>query len=483
MIRFYLLFLLGTWISCNPQKPSTDLSTSTAALRPNIILLVADDLGYGDLSCYGQKNFLTPNIDKLAAEGMRFTRHYAGTTVCAPSRSSLVSGFHTGHTFIRGNKEAQPEGQYPIADSVYTIFELAKSAGYTTGGFGKWGLGGPETEGEPLKQGIDRWYGYNCQRLAHNYYPEYLWDNDQKVVLTGNAGGKSEQYSHDLIHAQALDFIQAHRDTSFFLYLPYTIPHAEMFAPDDSIFARFRGKFPEIPFKGIDEGPTYRKGPYGSQKFPRAAQAAMITRLDKAVGDIRGLLESLGIEKNTLIVFSSDNGPHKEAGADPVFFNSNGGLRGIKRDLYEGGIRVPLIAYWPGTIRAGLETDHVSAFWDFLPTLAELTGGMTPACDGISYLPELLTAGEQKKHSFLYWEFHEQGGKQAVLLEEKWKGVRLQRNQQPEGPIELYNLEQDPAELYNLAEQNPDIVNRIAQIMRKSHTPSPIFPLADEVQK
>ncbi len=471
-IKIALLFITGYFLwGCSPKGQEGEELTG----KPNIIYLIADDAGYGDLSCYGQQKFSTPNIDRLAAEGMMFTAHYAGSTVCAPSRSSLMTGLHTGHTFIRGNKEVQPEGQYPIPAEIKLLPEYLKEAGYVTGGFGKWGLGAPGSEGTPENQGFDEWFGYNCQRLAHNYFPEYLWHNGDSIFLHENDEGHEGRYSFDLIHQKALDFIDDQAGNPFFLFLPYTIPHAELLVPNDSVFQYYLGKFPEIPYKGIDEGPQFRKGPYGSQQFPHAVFAAMMVRLDLAVGDILRKIDSLGVSHNTLFIFTSDNGPHLEGGADPDFFNSNGPFRGYKRDLYEGGIRVPMIARWPGKIRSGTTTDHISAFWDVLPTLCELSGiNPRDTLDGISFLPTLLGADDQKKHDYLYWEFYEQDGRQAIRYGE-WKGIRLGVKENREAPIELYNISDDPGELNNIADQNPWVVASIDSLMKMAHEPSSVF--------
>ena len=444
--------------------------------RPNIVYIIADDLGYGDLGCYGQKDIRTPNLDRMAREGMLFTQHYSGATVCAPSRSSLMTGLHTGHTPVRGNKEYQPEGQHPLPADTVTVAEVLKKSGYTTGAFGKWGLGYPGSEGDPNNQGFDEFYGYNCQRYAHNYYPYFLRHNDKKVMLPGNEGKKTEQYGPDLIQEQTLKFIEANRDKPFFLFVPHVIPHAELLVPDDDIVKSYRGKFPEKPYKGTDDGPNYKIGGYGSVETPRANFAAMVTRLDRHVGEILNKLRELGLDKNTLVIFTSDNGPHGEGGAKPAYFNSSGGLRGMKRDLYEGGIRVPMIARWPGQIEAGSRSEHISAFWDVMPTLAELAGAEAPAdIDGISFVPTLSgKAARQKKHEYLYWEFHEQGGRQAVRRG-KWKAVRLQVKRDPNGPLELYDLEADPQEKSNIGSQHPDIVAKMERIMIEAHTDSDVF--------
>jgi len=448
--------------------------------RPNIIYILADDLGYGDLGCYGQKKIKTPNLDQMANEGIRFTSHYSGSTVCAPSRSCLMTGQHTGHTPIRGNKECKPEGQYPLRADALTVAEVLKKAGYTTGAFGKWGLGFVGTEGDPNNQGFDEFFGYNCQRVAHRYYPEYLWHNDQKVKLPGNDWTNKVTYAPDVIQEKAVEFIQKNHNKPFFCYIPHTIPHAEILAPRDDIFKNYQGKFEEKPFvsdlKGAEYGKDLEIRLYASQPEPHATFAAMVTRLDKYVGEIIQKVKELGIEENTLIIFSSDNGPNKAGGADPEFFNSSGGLRGLKRDLYEGGIRVPMIAWWPGKIKPDSETDHISAFWDVMPTVAEIAQTqVTSKIDGISFLPTLLgKTAEQKQHEYLYWEFYEQRGKQAVRMG-SWKGVRLNMINNPDAPVELYNLDNDPEEKINIADQYPEIVQKIKVIMRRAHIKDPDF--------
>jgi arylsulfatase A-like enzyme len=446
---------------------------------PNIVYILADDLGYGDLSCYGQQKFTTPNIDRLAQQGMLFTQHYAGTTVSAPSRSSLMTGLHTGHTPIRGNKGWEPEGQWPLPANSITMAEMLKSKDYVSGAFGKWGLGYIDTEGDPNSQGFDEFFGYNCQSLAHNYYPGHLWHNHEKILIHENDSGKTGAYSADLIHEKALDFIEQNKNKPFFLFYPTTIPHAEMFAKEEYM-ARFRGKFdPEKSFRGTDEGPDFRLGPYGSQPEAHAAFAAMVTQLDDYVGEIISNLEELGLENNTIVVFASDNGPHLEAGADPEYFNSNGPLRGYKRDLYEGGIRTPMIVKWPEKVKPGSVSEHVSAFWDVMPTLAEITGAeVQGATDGISFLPELL-GKKQKKHDYLYWEFHEQGGKTAVRTGD-WKAVKLNINKVPQGITELYDLSADEGETTDLSATHPEIVKKMEELMKEAHVASEVFPFAYE---
>ena len=475
---FYYLsvFLLVTLIYQCSDKKSEPIAQQT---KPNIVYILADDLGYGDLSLTGQEKFSTPNIDRLAKEGMLFTQHYAGSTVCAPSRSALLTGLHTGHTFIRGNKEVQPEGQYPLDSAIVTLPELLKTAGYVTGAFGKWGLGYPSSEGDPNNQGFDQFYGFNCQRMGHNYYPYHLWDNQEKDFLEANEGTKTGAYAPILIHEQALSFLEKNKDTTFFMYYPSIIPHAELVAPEEQM-KKFRGKFlPEKQFEGVDEGEDYKLGGYGSQSESHAAFAAMIAILDAQVGDILNKLEELQIAENTIVIFTSDNGPHTEGGADPDYFDSNAQFRGYKRDLYEGGIRVPMIVSWPEKIKANTTSSHISAFWDVLPTICDIAAIDAPqGLDGISFLPALVNE-TQPQHEHLYWEFHERGGKQAVRMG-KWKGVRLNMKNDPDAEIELYNLENDIGEEHNIASDHPDIVQQIAQIMQEEHSYSEEFQFGFE---
>jgi arylsulfatase A-like enzyme len=448
-------------------QPLSRLGAKEPAGKPNIIFVLADDLGYGDLGCYGQKQIQTPNIDGLADDGMRFTDHYAGTTVCAPSRCSLMTGLHTGHTYIRGNSEVQPMGQLPLPENTATLPKLLHEAGYRTALIGKWGLGGPGSTGTPNKQGFDYFFGYLCQRHAHNYYPEFLFRNDERVPLKNKVpGGRLDgagvatekvEYSYDLMEQEALRFVEENKKGPFFLYLAVTIPHAN----------NEGGK------KGM-EVPDY--GIYADKDWPEPdkGRAAMITRLDRGVGRLVQKLKDLGIDENTMVFFTSDNGPHREGGANPEFFHSSGPLHGIKRDLYEGGIRVPLLARWPGRIKAGAVTDHVSAFWDFLPTLAELAGTEPPAdIDGISMLPTLFGRPErQRKHEFLYWEFHEGGSKQAVRMS-RWKAVRLS----PSAKLELYDLQTDLGETNNIADSHSDVVAKISKYLSTARTESKSWPL------
>jgi arylsulfatase A-like enzyme len=390
-----------------------------------------------------------------------------------------MTGLHTGHTPIRGNKEWLPEGQWPLPAKSFTVAEMLKAKGYVTGAYGKWGLGYIDTEGDPNSQGFDEFYGYNCQSLAHNYYPDHLWHNHEKILIHENDSSKTGVYSADLINKEALRFIEKNKERPFFLFYPTTIPHAELIAKAEYL-GMFRGKFePEKSFKGTDNGPDFRLGPYGSQPEAHAAFAAMVTQLDDYVGEITSKLEELGLEKNTIIFFTSDNGPHLEGGADPDYFNSNGPLRGYKRDMYEGGIRTPMIVKWPGKVREGSVSDLVSAFWDIMPTLAEITGTEAQeGIDGISFLSELL-GKKQKKHEYLYWEFHEQGGKTAVRMGD-WKAIKLNIDKIPQGGTELYNLASDVGETTNLSVSNPEIVKKMEELMKQAHKPSEVFPFAFE---
>ncbi len=431
--------------------------------KPNIIYILLDDAGYGDLSCYGQKHFKTPNIDRLAKEGIKFTQHYSGSTVCAPTRSVLMTGLHTGHTPVRGNKEIKPIGQHPIPSATFTLAEALKEANYQTGAFGKWGLGSPGSEGAPENQGFDKFFGYNCQRNAHTYYPKWLFDNEKKISLDGKT------YSHDLIMEEALKFIRSYQDGPFFCFLPVAIPHASMHVPE-KYAAPFRKKFPQFKDKiGKYSGPNV--------KNPAAMFAGMMTKLDEGVGQILDLLNELELDQDTLVMLSSDNGPHREGGHMPEFFNSNGPLKGHKRDLYEGGIRVPLVARWPGKNKPSTVTNHVSAHWDIFPTLCEVTGKAIPKnIDGISFLPVLLGKKNQRQHKYLYWEFHERSGARAIRLE-NWKIVQRNLKKNPNPPIEIYDLDTDLGETKNLREEQPDLVKNALRIFKEAHEPSPIWKM------
>ncbi|MDT0551837.1 arylsulfatase [Urechidicola vernalis] len=469
MIVLSVGFYFFTSLNTDNKKEKTENS------KPNVIYILADDLGYGDLSLTGQDKFDTPNIDKLAVDGMVFTQHYSGATVCAPSRSTLLTGMHTGHTVIRGNKEVRPEGQHPMPANTYTMAEMLQEAGYKTSVYGKWGLGFPGSEGDANNQGFDEFFGYNCQRVAHNYYPYHLWHNQEKIILKGNEGKGQEVYAPDLIHDKALAFIEENKDESFFMFYASPLPHAELLLPN-SYMEKYKGKLnPETKHVGVDDGPTYKLGGYGSQDYPHAAFAGMINHLDTQVGEIVKKLEELGIADNTIVVFTSDNGPHREGGADPDYFNSNGIYKGYKRDLYEGGVHVPMIAKWPGKIKAGSTSDHISAFWDIMPTLADITGQkLDDSIDGISFSPTLTEVGVQEQHEYLYWEFHEKGGRTAIR-KGKWKGVKYNVLKDPNGIIELYNLELDPGEENNLASKHPKLVKELTKLMREARTPSDIF--------
>ncbi len=417
--------------------------------RPNIIFMMADDLGYGHLGCYGQEKIRTPRIDRLAAEGMRFTQCYAGAPVCAPSRSVLMTGLHSGHTPIRGNYGS---GGTPLYDEDVTVAEVLKAAGYTTGLFGKWGLGDVNTSGIPNKQGFDHFFGYLNQVHGHYYYPYYLWENEKKYPLPGNEGGKRRQYTHDVIVEKAMGFIERNRDKPFFLYLPFVIPHVELLVPEDS-FREYEGQFPE-PHPWVDE-----IGHYADQPAPRTTLAAMISRMDRNVGRIADQLKQLGIDDNTIIFFCSDNGAQNKKGADLHFFRGNGMLRGKKADLYEGGIRVPMIVRWPGKIAPGIVSDYIWAFQDVMPTLADLAQTRPPLpVDGISVLPALLgksTTGAS--HDFFYWEFEKNGMLHQAARHGVWKGHRPGQD----APLELYNLEKDIGETTDVAAQHPRVVGEI----------------------
>lgn len=451
------------------------LTPLNAQQKPNVVFIVADDLGYGDLSCYGQEKFQTPNIDRLALNGIRFTRSYSGTTVSAPSRASLMTGLHTGHAPIRGNKEVKPEGQFPLPANTFTLFSLFKNAGYTTGAFGKWGLGQPGSVGDPNNQGVDEFYGYNCQLLAHNYYPDHLWHNQTRVEFPENDNNQFGAYSQDLIQQKALEFIGNHNRDPFFLFVPMVLPHAELVVPEDSIIRDLRGKFDENPYQGTDSGPAFRKGGYMSQEYPRATHAAMVTRIDVYVGQIIEKLKETGVYDNTLIIFTSDNGPHREGGGDPDFFNSNGIYRGYKRDLYEGGIRVPTIVSWQKKVPAGKESNFPFAFWDYMPTFAELLKAGSPRnTDGISILSTFLCKGKQADRDYFYFEFQELGGRQAVI-KDNWKLLHLDIRKG--GMFELYNLASDPSENHNLIDLYPEKAAELKQIMKNARTDDPNWPL------
>ncbi len=416
---------------------------AAAEPKPNVIFILADDLGYGDVGCFGQTKIATPNIDRLAAEGVRFTQAYAGATVCAPSRCCLMTGKHGGHAPIRGNRELPDEGQLPMPADTVTTAHVMKRAGYATALIGKWGLGYPGSVSTPDKMGFDYFFGYNCQRKAHEYYPEYLWRNSEKVMLNGKS------YSHDLLADDALEFVKQHKEKPFFLYLAFTIPHQKLQVPD--------------------------LGPYADKDWPQNLKtvAALISRMDRDVGRLMALLQELKLDERTLVVFASDNG----AAYRDAFFRHSGPLRGYKRDMYEGGIRTPAIARWPGRIKPGI-SDQVWAFWDVLPTLAELSGQKPPAgIDGISVLPALLD-GKPIEHPPLYWEFHERGFDQAARIDD-WKAVRLGKG----GPIELYDLKTDPGEKANVAAAHPGVVKKFEAYLKSARVDSELWPIRETPKK
>ena len=435
------------------------------ATRPNIVIIQADDLGYGDLSAYGQARFRTPSLDRLAASGIRFTQYYAGSTVCAPSRAALMTGLHTGHTWIRGN------GEIPLREEDTTVAAALRDSGYRTAVIGKWGLGRPGTAGEPGKKGFEYAFGFLDHRHAHRQFTDHLYRNGQPVETD-----VTQDYVNDLFTREAAAFIDGTDPRPFFLYLNYTVPHAELRVPDDSL-APMRGRFPETPFVNAAAdaratGPDDVSLGYRSQPTPKAAFAAMIVRMDRDIGSLADRLRARGLDRRTLFMFISDNGPHQEGGGDPVFFKSAGGLRGIKRDLYEGGIRVPMIASWPGTIPRGRVSAHPWAHWDVFPTLAELAGVPAPAgLDGLS-MARALRGQSQRTHEFFYWEFHERGFQQAVRMG-RWKAVRPSKD----APLEIYDLQSDPGERTDVATAHPDIVRTIESYLRTARTESAQWPV------
>jgi len=448
---------------------------------PNIIYILADDLGYNDLGCYGQKLIQTPEIDAMAKEGIRFTQHYTGAPVCAPARAVLMTGMHTGHTTVRGNSQnPDGEGQMPLPKDEMTFAKLLQNNGYATAFYGKWGLGNVGTIGDPLKRGFDTYCGYLDQVLAHNAFPEFLIEDGEKIMLDNEVAYLSEDawhkglgsvstekytFSQEIFIEKALSYIDAHQDEPFFLYLPVIIPHDNGEAPV--------GERMEVPHDG-DYAVT-------SWSSDAKSYAAAISWLDRDVGRILDRLRELGIAENTLVVFTSDNGPVNKASGYTEHFDSNGKLRGYKRDLYEGGIRVPFIAWWPGTIEAGIESPHISAFWDFFPTVCDLAGIETPdEVDGISMLPALI-GEDQPAHDYLYWEFPitwegNGNGYQVAIRQGKWKGIRVDLLNNPEAPVQLYNLDEDPSESDDLASRYPEKAEELKMLMEASHEPSPFFP-------
>ncbi|MBI5384748.1 MAG: arylsulfatase [Verrucomicrobia bacterium] len=470
-----------------------------ASPRPNIVFILADDLGYGDLGCYGQKKFRTPNIDRLAAEGMRFTAHYSGNNVCAPARCVLMTGLHPGHAYVRDNRPAKgfSEGQTPVPSGALRLPLTLQKLGYATGAFGKWGLGPVGSTGDPLKQGIDRFFGFNCQAVAHNYYPTSLWNDAQPFPLRNAAFSAHQKlpagadtnaaatyaaftgsdYAPDVIGQQALQFIREHKDEPFFLFYPTTVPHLALQVPEDSL-KEYEGQFPEEPYPG-------GRG-YLPHRTPRAAYAAMITRLDREVGRVAALVKELGLDERTVFVFTSDNGPlyNKFGGTDTEFFNSAAGFRGRKGSFYEGGFREPCIVRWKGRIAPGSTSDRVTGFEDWLPTLLELAGAKdaTPAgLDGLSFAPTLLGRAQEPR-PFLYRESPGYTGQQCVRVG-NWKAIRTNLHPPPRaknqatGAVELYDLANDPGETTDVAAQHPDVVAKLTKIMKEQHVKSELFPI------
>lgn len=487
----YLVFLLIALIACENKKPtSSKVSSETAP--PNIIFIVADDLGYGDLSCYGQSQLKTPNIDRLAAEGIRFTQHYAGATVCAPSRASLLTGKQPGRSSVRGN---QPPGQL-IRDGETTIPEALKTAGYQSAVVGKWGIGHPPTPMDPLRNGFDEYYGYINMWHAHNFYPEFLYKNAEKIKLEGNVTDWSFDYSKnhpdgmpegtgvakekktyvlDEFEKETMSFIEKNQSHPFFLYLALNMPHAN----NEAGYYLQDGM--EVPMTMLDGELVSDYGKYSNESWPNPEKgfARMMELIDNTVGHIEAKIKELGLAENTIIIFTSDNGPHQEGGHKVDFFDSNGPLRGAKRDLYEGGVRVPLIVKWPGKIKPGTTTDHPCAFWDILPTFCDMAGIEPPSeIDGISFLPTLLGNDiEQKKHDYLYWEFYELGGRQAVR-ENNWKYIKLNVRDSTKAVVkELYDLSKDLGETNNIIDQHPEIVERLERWMREAHSEHELISL------
>jgi len=469
--RRILLFVGTVSLLCRP-------SLAADARKPNIVFILADDLGYGDLGCYGQTKINTPNIDCLAAGGMRFTNFYCGCSVCAPSRCTLMTGKHLGHATVRDNMQRGPglEGQHPMEPDTVTVAQLLKRAGYATAVIGKWGLGMPDDHSSPLDFGFDHHFGYLCQGMAHTYYPPYLWRDDRQEPLAGNPPyfygqpdviePSGKVYSHDLMVDDALRWMREHQDKPFFLYLAFTIPHVSLQVPEDSL-AEYQGRWPETPV-------TTSKH-YANHDTPRAAYAAMITRMDRDVGRLMALLKTMGLDDDTIVFFGSDNGAVFEfPGIEsvPGFFHSNGSLRGFKQDLYEGGIRTPFIARWPGRVAAGTTQDLIGAFWDVLPTLCEIVGTAAPEnIDGVSIAPTLFGRPGQAQHEYLYWEYQSGGRAQAVRFG-NWKAVRNGVNKAPDAPPELYDLASDPGEKINLAREHPELAAKAAAFMKAAHGPS-----------
>lgn len=466
------LFALGLCSACHQVPRQNAVRQDT---RPNVVWFMADDLGWGELGCYGQDKIRTPRVDRLAAEGMLFKQHYSGAPVCAPARCVLMTGMHSGHAHVRGNFEIggwgddDGEGQLPLPEGTATLPALLQAAGYATCAVGKWGLGGPGTSGEPNRQGFDHWFGYLCQRQAHNQYPTHLWRNGERVDLPGNVWKNltGEHYAHDLMVEEILGWIRDHVDEPFFVYVPFHIPHAAIQVPQDSL-DEYEGVFDDDPPYMGDKG-------YLPHPTPRAAYAAMVTRMDRDVGRIVDLLQELGLRENTLVAFSSDNGPTFNGGTDSTFFESAAHFRGLKGSVYEGGLRVPLVVSWPGVVRAGSQTRHLCAFQDVMPTLLDLAGVPAPDdLDGISFAPTLLGKGTQPEHEALYFEFPSYGGQQAVRTR-RWKLVR-RGLLEGESTLALYDMQADESEAVDLAARHPGVVKRLMAIAQREHRPSEHFP-------
>ncbi|QDT75800.1 Arylsulfatase [Lacipirellula limnantheis] len=473
--RMLLSLLAIAWLAC------TNLHAAEPGQRPNIILIMADDLGVGELGCYGQKLIKTPRIDALASDGMRFTQFYSGSPLCAPSRCALMTGKHTGHGFIRDNGEkghwdwveekydTKFSGQRPIPDETVTLAELLHGRGYATGATGKWGLGHYGTTGSPTMQGFDLFYGYYCQRHAHNHYPAFLWRNGEQEPLPGNTGqdATGATHSHDTFVENAKEFIRKQREGPFLLYMPVIVPHLAIQTTEEAI-----AQYAEMP-----EAPYQQDGQYHQHPRPHAGYAAMVSQLDRGVGEIVDLIAELGLDENTLILFTSDNGPtfDRIGGADSDFFDSSAGLRGRKRDVYEGGIRVPLIARWSGKIKAGSTENAPAAMWDLLPTLCDAAGATPPAdVDGVDLLPVMLGQEPPRVGRDFYWELPANGGVQAVRHGD-WKGVRVGLGKGPQ-PWQLYDLANDPRETTDVVGNHPDVLEAIDTIASASHVPSKEFP-------
>lgn len=490
----WVIGLLTAWIlGCRGLAIAQSTDAGDGARRPNVIYILADDLGYGEVGAYGQTKIRTPNLDSLAQQGMRFTQHYSGSPVCAPSRCVLLTGKHTGHSYVRANYEVggwgpdEPEGQLPLPEGTITLGTILQQHGYRTAAIGKWGLGGPGSTGRPNAQGFDLFYGYLCQRVAHNYYPTHLWRNDEKDILEGNAYFKAHQridqapddeaawgkyatthFAPDRMINEALAFVRESADanTPFLLYYATPVPHAAIQVPEDSL-AEYLGE-------GWDAKPYLGHKGYLPHPAPRAGYAAMVTRMDRDIGRIIALLEELGLRDDTIILFSSDNGPTFNGGTDSTFFDSTAGLRGLKTQVYEGGIRAPFIANWPERIEAGSTSDEPSAFQDMVPTICELVGIEMPddfVTDGVSLAPTLLGhTNEQVSHEYLYWEYR---GNQ-VIRRGDWKAIWKRRKNDA---FELYNLADDPFEQTDVAARYPDLCSELKVLMQQARTPSEHFPL------